>query len=182
MSNYDYRKAVCDDIRTELEYRGVTVTSDNRDELYEELYDELWTDDSVTGNASGSYTFSSWEAEENLSHNWGLLNEALCEFGCSNENIADKGAEWCDVTIRCYLLGECLSAVLDELVEAFEEELGYANEWWAECDFMLMERVTGFRQDDFSEEDGYAEFVDACDEWWNDLTDEDKVSEYQNHC
>ncbi len=30
-------------------------------------------------------------------------------------NIAEKGAEWADVTIRCYLLGSAISEVLDEL-------------------------------------------------------------------
>ena len=180
MSKYDYREAVCEDIRQHLNDRGLSaVTADNRDEVYEELYDELWIEDSVTGNASGSYTFSTWQAEENLCHNMDLLQEACDEFCC--EPKVDS-AEWCDVTIRCYLLGECLSVVLDECVETFKEELEKAESWWAECDFMLMERVTGFRQDDFSEEDGYAEFVDACDEWWSDLTDEDKVSEYQEHC
>jgi hypothetical protein len=39
------------------------------------------------------------------------------EFGCLPSNY--EGAEWGDVTIRCYLLGECIGVVLDEL----EDEL-----------------------------------------------------------
>jgi hypothetical protein len=32
---------------------------------------------------------------------------------CADVNAFEKGAEWCDVTVRCYLLGECIcSAVM----------------------------------------------------------------------
>lgn len=176
MSKYDYREAVCEDIRQCLNYRGMSaVTADNRDEVYEELYDELWIEDSVTGNASGSYTFSTWKAEENLCHNMDLLQEACAEF-CCEPNL--DSAEWCDVTIRCYLLGECLSAVLDECVEEFEQEVSNANSWWDNAGFGLMERVTGIRPIDFEDSD---EFVDECENYWNDLDDEDKVSKYHEH-
>ena len=70
--------------------------------------------DSVTGNASGSYTFNAWKAEEYLCHNWDLLAEAIEEFG-GNTDILRAGAKSCDVTIRCYLLGQCIAAALDEL-------------------------------------------------------------------
>lgn len=72
--------------------------------------------DSVTGNAS----FNTWTAEEYLCHNWELLGEALTEFGCDMSYL-EKGAEACDVTIRCYLLGQAISEVLDE-IETEEEE------------------------------------------------------------
>ena len=61
--------------------------------------------DSVTGNASGSYTFHAWQAEENICHNFDLLSEAIEEFGGKCDVLKD-GAEACDVTIRCYLLSE----------------------------------------------------------------------------
>ena len=179
MSKYDYREAVCDDIRAELEYRGIRVTEENRGDVYSELYDDLFVSDNVTGNASGSYTCNAWVAEEYLCHNMDLLQEACDEF-CCEPNM--DSAEWCDLTIRCYLLGECLSNVLDELVEEFEEELEKAEAWWADLDFKTMEKVTSFVQTDYSPEDGYQEFVDATDEWWDDLDDVDKVSKYHEHC
>jgi hypothetical protein len=80
------------------------------------LNDDLFCDDSVTGNASGSYTLCNWQAEENLCHNWGLLAEAMEEFGCSDKNVIEEGAEWADVTIRCYLLPQAISAVIDEIL------------------------------------------------------------------
>jgi len=117
---YDYRENMKSDIR---EYIAEEITlSDfaDREELEERLYDDLWVADSVTGNASGSYYCNAWKAEEALSHNWDLLGEAMREFCCECDAIA-KGAEWADVTIRCYLLGECLAAVLDEMEEELEE-------------------------------------------------------------
>ena len=80
----------------------------------------MFIDDSITGNASGSYTFSTWKAEENLCHNLDLLKEALQEFG-SDLNYLES-PEACDVTIRCYLLGQVLQEVLDELEDEKEAE------------------------------------------------------------
>ena len=117
MERYDYRKAMKEDI---LEYINLDDFRGKRDELEEQLNDDLWIADSVTGNASGSYFFSTWKAEEAIAHNWDLLEKAMMEFEDSCNPI-EKGAEWCDVTIRCYLLGECIAAVLDDLEDELEE-------------------------------------------------------------
>ena len=126
MEKYDYRQAVIDDIKQYIENHEVTVTTSNRDELESSLYDDMFISDSVTGNASGSYTFNTWKAEKNLCHNLDLLKEALEEFGDTGTNIMDS-AESCDVTIRCYLLGQLLGEVLDEL-ETDEEESEEEND------------------------------------------------------
>lgn len=118
MKNYDYFEAVCSDVKDYIkEHYKNGVAHYDKDELYHKLYDKLWIEDSVTGNASGSYTFNAWQAEENLCHNMDLLNEAMNEFGYSERNPLDKGAEWCDVTIRCYLLGSAISEALDDLLD-----------------------------------------------------------------
>lgn len=44
------------------------------------------------------------------------------------------------------------------------------NEWWGNCGFKEMEIITGFRMTDFDPEDGYQDFVDACDNWWDKLS------------
>lgn len=119
MEKYNYRQALMDDIRNYIEENDIKITSENRDDVEEELRDSLMNNDSVTGNASGSYTFNTWQAEENLCHNLELLQDACNEFCC--EPRLDS-AEWCDVVIRCYLLGECLSSVLDELEVEEEDE------------------------------------------------------------
>ena len=119
---YDYMAAVEDDIRTYLGENNIVITSENKEEMFEGLTERLWVCDSVTGNASGSYTFNRWQAEEYLCHNLDLLAEACEAFG-SNIDILKDGAEACDVTIRCYLLNECLNNVLDDVeVETIEEE------------------------------------------------------------
>ena len=116
MERYDYLEAVKEDVKNYIEENGIKVTSENREELEEQLNDDLFCYDSVTGNGSGSYTFNAWKAEEYLCHNLGLLAEACEEFGSSMDILKD-GAEACDVTIRCYLLNQAISEVLDELEE-----------------------------------------------------------------
>lgn len=123
MTNYNYLEAVTSDV---LDYIKEKINLDewkgNREGLEEKLNDELWTVDSVTGNASGSYTFNTWEAEENLAHNWDLLAEALDEFGQDGTDVLRQGAEAMDVTIRCYLLGQAIAEALDELEEELAED------------------------------------------------------------
>lgn len=121
MEKYNYFEAVKQDVLNYIEENDIKVCSSNRDDIEQELNDTLFCNDSVTGNASGSYTFSTWEAEENLCHNLDLLAEALQEFG-SDADYLEKGAEACDVTIRCYLLGSAISEALDEVEEEDEEE------------------------------------------------------------
>lgn len=112
---YDYLENVKEDVRSYIE-ENINLKDYTQEELEEKLNEDLWTEDSVTGNASGSYTFSTYEAEENLCHNMDLLQEALQEFGCGVDYL-EKGAEACDVTIRCYLLGRAIGEVLEEYNE-----------------------------------------------------------------
>jgi hypothetical protein len=122
---YNYHDAICEDIREYIKDEIDLTDYTSREELAEYLNDELWTDDGVTGNLSGSYTFSTWQAEENLCHNLDLLRDALAEFGGNALDVL-KSPESADVTIRCYLLGECIESVLDEMEEnneiKFDEE------------------------------------------------------------
>ena len=106
---YNYREAMIDDIY------DVLNDYDTRD--YDTLYDDLWIDDSVTGNGSGSYTFNRAQAEEYVRGNMDLAYEAAREFGVSEDSvdrrIAEDDWEYLDVTIRCYLLSEVLHSVLE---------------------------------------------------------------------
>ena len=121
MERYDYYAAVRNDILQYIADHDVKVTYENRDELEISLYDEMFVSDSVTGNASGSYTFNTWQAEENLCHNLDLLQEACENFGTDAGTILIS-PETCDVTIRCYLLSSELGTVLDDLQTDEEEE------------------------------------------------------------
>lgn len=124
MYNYDYFKAVCADVREEIAESWADRFADfeTLDELREALNAEMWISDHVTGNASGSYTFSIWEAEEYLAHNWDLLEEACAELGADMGEEIKKGAESADVLIRCYLL----SAAIDKVLPEFEEDFNVA--------------------------------------------------------
>ena len=97
---YNYYEAVKNDA---LEY---IKENDLQDKSQDELYDELFLADSVTGNTSGSYYCNTCKAEEALTHNLDLLKEALDAFGDDFNNALERGAEYCDVTIRCYVLGQ----------------------------------------------------------------------------
>lgn len=129
MSKYDYEMTMSDDIRdyirenyTEEEIREKL---EDRDEWETELNDDMWISDSVTGNASGSHTFNTWKAREYVTDNTETLQEALREFCEDAESIAEHFLngdwEYFDVTIRCYLLGQVLHSVLDEIEEEMEE-------------------------------------------------------------
>lgn len=120
MEKYDYLEAVINDVKDYITEHEISVYASNKEELQDSLYDELFINDSVTGNASGSYTFNTWKAEEYLCHNLDLLKEACEEFG-SDCNILDS-AESCDVTIRCYLLSQAISQALDDLEEEEPED------------------------------------------------------------
>lgn len=115
---YNYLESMIDDVRESFEENKVSQGWDELIEdgdiqtLHEKMYDFMFIDDSVTGNASGSYTFNSWQAEENLCHNMDLLEEACEEFDCKPKL---DNAEWCDVTIRCYLLDDAISEVIKSL-------------------------------------------------------------------
>lgn len=122
MKKYDYLTQVTADV---IDYICNEIDRSEwvgrLDELEEYLNDTLWAEDSVTGNASGSYTFNAYRAEEYLCHNLDLLAEAAQEFG-GDIDILKSGAESCDVTIRCYLLGQAISIAISDLAEMFEDE------------------------------------------------------------
>ena len=123
MERYDYLQAVKDDVKQYIQDNDIIVTTDNRDEVEQQLYDDCFISDSVTGNASGSYYCNAWKAEEAICHNLDLLGEAADEFGDDSiTNVLKQGPEACDVTIRCYMLGQAIPAALDEILEEADDE------------------------------------------------------------
>ena len=120
MEKYDYLSAVESDVREYIENNVNFHDYSDLDEMKEDLNEKLFVEDSVTGNASGSYTFNTWKAEEYLCHNLDLLAEANEEFGGSSDILSD-GAEMCDVTIRCYLLGKAIENVAPDMWQDWED-------------------------------------------------------------
>lgn len=113
---YDYKDAMCEDIREWLEDSCYpeqikeTAPSVPR-KILDNLYNDMAMDDSITGSASGSYFCNAWKAEDALAHNLDLLRETLRELEI---DFCSKSVEELDVIVRCYIFDECLGRVLNE--------------------------------------------------------------------
>ena len=129
---YNYLEAIKADVKDAIEENyDLNEWRGNREELENKLNEDFWINDSVTGNASGSYTFNSYTAKEYVTDNSELVLEMTNEFGETAESIGkhflNEDWEYFDVSIRCYLLGQAINAVLDEIesngeLDEIEEE------------------------------------------------------------
>ena len=124
---YDYHQAILEDV---IEYIRDEVDAseyEDRDALEEALNDELWTVDSVTGNGSGSYTFSRAKAREYVTGNLDLVQEMASDFCVDNaelgKHFVEDDWEWFDVSIRCYLLSWAIQYALDLLQDGLYKEV-----------------------------------------------------------
>ena len=98
---------------------GYLENNDDFNDAWDEFYEDLFMDDSVTGNASGSYWFNSKKAEESLGEFiWDediiLLLE---EMGYIIEDVIKRGPEATDVIIRCAMLSSVCEDVRDYVCE-----------------------------------------------------------------
>ena len=132
MKKYNYLENVTADAKQAiLENLNYWKFSD-REELEEIANDELWCDDGVTGNGSGSYTFNREAAKEYVTRSddgMDTLRDAVRDFDCEHEAFTaflEDNWEYFDVTIRCYLLSQAISAAIDELEE--EGKIKYQEE------------------------------------------------------
>lgn len=119
MTRQDYLEEVKADLEEYVAYnynKGDTISES-------ELYDEVFIEDSITGNASGSYYCNSAAAFEALGNNIEELAEEVEQtFG---EIPSDKryNWEWLDVSVRCMLLDEAIA----ELKEEYEEDYNWED-------------------------------------------------------
>lgn len=114
---YNYLESMKEDIKQYIEENINIKDYESQEDAEEKLHDELWTEDSVTGNASGSYTFNRELAKSYVMDNLDLLKESAQAFCCKDRAekwLFDEAFEDADVTIRCYLLTYALNEVLDE--------------------------------------------------------------------
>lgn len=95
------------------------------DTEWDVVYDNLFVDDGVTGNGSGSYFFNAAKAREAVADAiWDeKILDALSGIGVDGDAIAqylrDNDAESLDVCIRCAMLSE----VYSELEEHFSDRV-----------------------------------------------------------
>lgn len=117
-TTYNYLEAMKQDIKEYIE-ENINVTDyETKEDLEEYLNDTLWTEDSVTGNASGSYTFNRATAKKYVDENKDLVNDMMEEFDCKDKvaNLwIENNYEAIDVSIRCYFLGQAISEVLEKI-------------------------------------------------------------------
>lgn len=121
---YDYLENVKEDVRDYIDNEIDFTNYESMDDLEQDLNDKLFIEDSVTGNASGSYTFNTYKAEEYVKDNLDLAVEMAREFACKDqfmEWLFNENYESIDVSIRCYLLTQAISEVLPEYTEEFIE-------------------------------------------------------------
>lgn len=127
MKDYNYLEAVTADVIDFIRDEVNAADYENREALSEFLNNELWCCDSVTGNASGSYTFNAYKAKEFIFADPDTVSEALREFCVDAETIAEKflaqGWEYFDVTARCYVLCQAIENALD----ALNNEMSFAE-------------------------------------------------------
>lgn len=110
----DYKQAVKDDAIEAVNNGDYDYCED-----FDAAFDDMWCDDSITGNGSGSYTFSTAKAKENTSSLiWDDEFTDECAGMCIDlAEMLKKGPEALDVTARCL----ALSYVRDDIEEAYEE-------------------------------------------------------------
>lgn len=118
---HDYVEEMKTDIAQYIADEAEIEDGEDRDDFEQRLNDDLWTEDSVTGNGSGSYTFSGSKAHENVMGNEDYVRQMVYEWGIEAKDLVDRFLnaewEWFDVSIRCYLLGQVLAEVIDDLIE-----------------------------------------------------------------
>lgn len=126
MNYNDYYQQVKNDAITAIDEQFDCGYWDG-DTEWDVVYDNIFVDDAVTGNGSGSYFFNAAKAREAVADAiWDekILN-ALSEIGISGDRIAqylrDNDAESLDVCIRCAMLGEVYGEIEDYFSDRVSE-------------------------------------------------------------
>lgn len=115
----DYKKQVLADAYDYIDECGGNYGADD----FDAIYDDMFVSDSVTGNGSGSYTFSTVQARENIKDVI-FDDEFLWYLRDFGENIADlfqQGEEAIDVSARVFALSAMSSEIEDYFDDWMEE-------------------------------------------------------------
>ena len=132
---YDYEEAVRSGIKDyilENYDRNDLADFDDEDDFKDCLIDILVNEDSITGNASGSYYCNSYKAQEALKGNVDLLRDACEELDLSNKEVGERfldgDFEYFDCIVRCYIVTST-SVIEDAVDELLEENNDFIIEW-----------------------------------------------------
>lgn len=130
MQNYNYLEAVKDDVETWLvdnSSQFEEIKDNNKidgvidwDSVKDDLNEILWSEDSITGNGSGSYTFNSKKAREYVLDGDGLqylkelVDEGLLTYESIGRYVTNYDFEALDVSLRCYFLSQAIEEVITD--------------------------------------------------------------------
>ena len=124
--DYDYLTEETNDVWNYIidNFTGAELKEFDRDDLFEKLNDDLWIDDDVTGNGSGHYTDMERSrlniaGDDNAEQ---YVKDLISDFCIDAETVAAHLFDWqyWDVSIRCYLLGQCIDKALDRVFSAIK--------------------------------------------------------------
>lgn len=115
MENYNYFEAVKEAVKDHLGDYDPRGEDETLEGYCDRLYEDLWVDDCVTGNGSGTYTFNAAKAREFVLGGIEQVAEACGEFGESLGALIEAG-EWerLDATARCYYLSQAIGEVVGQ--------------------------------------------------------------------
>ena len=121
---YNYKEQIREDVREWIDENRDQIDGLDRHDAFEVVYESCWVDDSVTGNASGSYTFSRYEARQNFFNDDDseeYIDQMIEDGFTTRESVgrAVQESQWelLDVTIRCWLLCDAVTEIIDEIYD-----------------------------------------------------------------
>ena len=109
-----------------------------------------------------------------------VSRDDLEEYGFDVKNIDDSDMS----TLAGKMADDYCEQLFWTSMEIIADCLDFPRKWdtWFKgCDFATMEKLTGFKQSDYSPEEGYQDFVDACEDWWEELPTEERKEIYTSN-
>lgn len=105
----------------------------------------------------------------------------------------NPNADSFDLTMAAMSYGFALASKKEEVVsprqeqyDDYEKENGrderIMREWFDEQPFNILEQIVGRKYTEFDDEDGYQEFVDYCEDFWNGLSGSERRNIFNKFC
>lgn len=142
MNYYDELKNDILEALEKKEYKKI-IEQENKEEAYDELEDIMFLDDSITGNASGSYYFSTYKSRKHCYNFFRDVFEALENCGYDKELKNFK--TFVALVEEGYLSIEDMTLdyeLLNEVGQDEREYAFYALEELKELDFEKIDVIT----------------------------------------
>lgn len=129
MKNYNYLEAVKEDVKTWLmdnssQFEEIKDNNEidgviDWDGVKDDLNEILWSEDSITGNGSGSYTFNREKARDyvlsdGLQYLKELVDEGWLTYESIGKDVTSYNFESLDVSLRCYFLSQAIEEVITD--------------------------------------------------------------------